>query len=128
MAQIPDDLRYTAEHEWVQVSETGSSIRVGVTDFAQQALGDVVFVSLPALGASVGAGAAFGEIESTKSVSDLYAPVSGVVTARNEELEAHPELINSDPYRSGWIVEIEIGEGADLPGLLDAAAYGALSA
>ena len=125
MAQIPDDLRYTAEHEWVR--ETGSSIRVGVTDFAQQALGDVVFVSLPELGISVGAGAAFGEIESTKSVSDLYAPVSGVVTARNEELEAHPELINSDPYGGGWIVEIEIGAGADLAALLDAAAYGALS-
>lgn len=127
MAQIPDDLKYTAEHEWVRVSETGSSIRVGVTDFAQQALGDVVFVSLPELGARVGAGAAFGEVESTKSVSDLYAPASGVVSARNEELEAHPELINSDPYGSGWIVELEIGDGAELAALLDAAGYGALS-
>jgi glycine cleavage system H protein len=127
MAEVPDDLRYTAEHEWVRVSEGTNTVRVGITDYAQEALGDVVFVSLPELGATAVAGAAFGEVESTKSVSDLYAPLPGTVTARNEALEATPELINSDPYGEGWIVEIELADDADLGALLDAATYGTLS-
>jgi glycine cleavage system H protein len=125
MAHVPDDLSYTAEHEWVRVS--GSSVRIGVTDFAQEALGDVVYVSLPELGASLSQGAAFGEVESTKSVSDLFAPVTGTVTARNDVLDGRPELINSDPYGDGWIVEIEVADLAQLDGLLDAATYGTLS-
>ena len=125
MADVPDDLKYTAEHEWAKVA--GATIRVGVTDYAQEALGDVVYVSLPEVGATVSQGEAFGEVESTKSVSDLYAPVSGTVTARNDELEARPELINSDPYGDGWIVEIEASETGQIDGLLDAAAYGTLS-
>ena len=125
MADVPDDLKYTAEHEWAKVA--GATIRVGVTDYAQEALGDVVFVSLPEVGAKVGQGDAFGEVESTKSVSDLYAPVTGTVTARNEELDARPELINNDPYGEGWIVEIEVADAGQLDGLLDAATYGTLS-
>ena len=127
MAEVPDDLRYTAEHEWVRVTDGSKTVRIGITDYAQEALGDVVYVSLPELGATVSAGAAFGEVESTKSVSDLYAPVAGTVTARNEALEGTPELINSDPYGEGWVVEIELAEGADLDALLDAGAYGTLS-
>ena len=127
MSEIPADLRYTAEHEWVRVTDGSKTVRIGITDYAQEALGDVVYVSLPELGAAVSAGAAFGEVESTKSVSDLYAPVAGTVTARNEALEGTPELINSDPYGAGWVVEIELAEGADLDALLDAAAYGTLS-
>jgi len=127
MAEVPDDLRYTAEHEWVRVGQSDNTVRVGITDYAQEALGDVVFVSLPELGATVSTGAAFGEVESTKSVSDLYAPVAGTVTARNEALEATPELVNSDPYGEGWIVEIELSGDADLGALLDAATYGTLS-
>jgi glycine cleavage system H protein len=125
MAHVPDDLSYTAEHEWIRIA--GSSVRVGVTDFAQEALGDVVYVSLPELGATLSQGAAFGEVESTKSVSDLFAPVTGTVTARNDALDGRPELINSDPYGEGWIVEIEVAETAQLEGLLDAAAYTILS-
>jgi glycine cleavage system H protein len=125
MAQVPDDLKYTAEHEWVRVS--GTTARIGITDFAQQSLGDVVYVSLPAVGDSTTSGAALGEVESTKSVSDLYAPLSGIVTARNDQLESRPELVNSDPYGEGWIVEIEFGEVAQLDDLLDAAAYGTIS-
>jgi len=127
MAEVPDDLKYTAEHEWVRVSEGSAAVRVGITDYAQSALGDVVYVSLPDVGAQVGAGAAFGEVESTKSVSDLYAPLAGVVTARNEQLQETPELINSDPYGAGWIVELEPSDAADLDGLLDPGAYGTLS-
>jgi glycine cleavage system H protein len=125
MAHVPDELKYTAEHEWVQV--VGDSVRVGITDFAQSALGDVVFVSMPEVGASVKLGDAFGEIESTKSVSDLYAPVSGIVTARNDGLSEAPELINSDPYGAGWVVEVELSDPAQLDDLLDAGAYGTLS-
>jgi glycine cleavage system H protein len=125
MADVPDNLSYTPEHEWVRV--TGSTVRVGVTDFAQEALGDVVFVSLPEVGASFEQGAAFGEVESTKSVSDLFAPVSGKILSRNDTLDGRPELINSDPYGAGWIVEIEVADDAQLGGLLDAAAYGLLS-
>jgi len=125
MADVPDDLKYTAEHEWARVG--GTTIRIGVTDYAQEALGDVVYVTLPEIGAKVGQGEAFGEVESTKSVSDLYAPITGTVTARNDELESRPELINSDPYGEGWIVEIEAADPAQVDGLLDPAAYGTLS-
>ena len=121
---IPEDLRYTKEHEWIRAQ--GETVRVGVTDFAQQALGDIVFVTLPEVGAPVTAGVPCGEIESTKSVSDVYAPVTGTVAARNESLDATPELINSDPYGDGWMIEItpqDAVEEAD--GLLDAAGYAA---
>ena len=129
MSDIPDDLEYTAEHEWARIGITDGkrSARVGITDYAQQALGDVVYVSLPALGAQLAQGAAFGEIESTKSVSDLYAPLAGTVVARNESLDQQPELINSDPYGAGWVIEIEVAEGADLGALIDAATYGTLA-
>jgi glycine cleavage system H protein len=127
MSEVPDDLKYTAEHEWVRLGEGSTSARVGITDYAQQALGDVVFVSLPEVGAKVAQGAAFGEVESTKSVSDLYAPLAGTVAARNDALDEQPELINSDPYGAGWIVEIELAEGADVGELLDAATYGTLA-
>jgi glycine cleavage system H protein len=126
MSDVPDELSYTAEHEWVRAGE-GNTVRVGVTDYAQQALGDVVYVSLPEVGAEVRAGTAIGEIESTKSVSDLYAPLSGTVVARNDELDSSPELINSDPYGAGWIVEIDVGDAADRSSLLDAAAYSSLA-
>ena len=123
---IPDELRYTAEHEWVQDLGDGR-VRIGITHYAQEALGDVVYVSLPEAGASVDAGQSFGEVESTKSVSEIYAPLAGEVVARNEALESRPELINSDPYGEGWIAELST-DGAGLTGLLDAAAYGALTA
>jgi glycine cleavage system H protein len=118
----PDDLRYTAEHEWVLAGD-GGTVRVGITDYAQEALGDIVYVSLPAVGTDVTAGEAFGEVESTKSVSDVFAPVAGTVSARNEALEAQPELLNSDPYGEGWIVEIEVPDPGVLDTLLDAAGY-----
>ncbi len=123
---IPDDLRYTAEHEWVKAVEGG--VRIGITDHAQQALGDIVFVTLPEVGARVEAGQPFGEVESTKSVSDVYAPVSGEVVARNDVLDARPELVNADPYGDGWMVEIRPNDQANVDDLLDAAAYGKLVA
>jgi glycine cleavage system H protein len=126
MSDVPSDLKYTSEHEWVRTGD-GATVRVGVTDYAQQALGDVVYVSLPELGAAVTAGSACGEIESTKSVNDLFAPVSGTVTARNDDLDGQPELINSDPYGAGWIIEIETSNDADLDALLDAGAYSELA-
>ncbi len=125
MAQVPDELKYTAEHEWVHVS--GSTVRIGITDFAQQSLGDVVYVSLPETGTAVTQGESMGEVESTKSVSDLYAPVGGTVTARNDALDGQPELINSDPYGEGWLVEIDGADPAQIDGLLDASAYNSLS-
>ncbi len=118
----PDDLRYTAEHEWVR-SGDGTSVRVGITDYAQEALGDIVYVSLPDVGQSLEAGGAMGELESTKSVSDLFAPVAGTVTARNESLDSNPELCNSDPYGDGWIVELEPADPGALDGLMSAADY-----
>jgi glycine cleavage system H protein len=121
-SNIPGDLRYTAEHEWVAVTE--GRVRVGITDFAQDSLGDIVFVSLPAVGEKVDKGASLGEIESTKSVSDLYAPVAGRVVARNDALETAPETINRDPYGSGWLVELEVDGELDLSALLDASSYG----
>ena len=125
MSDVPDDLKYTAEHEWVRAD--GGTARVGITDYAQQALGDVVYVSLPEVGASVEKGTAVGEVESTKSVSDLYAPLSGTVTARNDALDEQPDLINSDPYGAGWILEIEVSDEAETAELLDAATYGTLA-
>ena len=127
----PDDRRYTDQHEWalVQGSDgTSSVVRVGITDHAQDALGDIVFVQLPAVGDQVGPGTPIGEVESTKSVSDVYAPVSGVVAAVNDALTDAPETINSDPYGEGWLVDITVpGEGGDPTGaLLDADAYQAL--
>jgi glycine cleavage system H protein len=119
----PEDLQYTKDHEWLR--SEGDTVRVGVTDYAQQALGDIVFVTLPEVGAEVSAGTPCGEIESTKSVSDVYAPVSGTVVARNESLDAAPELINSDPYGDGWMIDIRpAAEGmAGGEELLDAQAY-----
>lgn len=122
----PEDLKYTAEHEWVRPA--GDTVRIGITSFAQDALGDIVFVTLPEVGASVQAGQALGEVESTKSVSDIYAPVSGTVAARNEALDSQPELVNSDPYGDGWMLEISPGDAAAVDGLLDASAYAALTA
>ena len=121
---IPDDLRYTEAHEWVRDQGDGV-VRIGITDHAQSQLGDIVFVSLPAVGEVVGSGAAVGEVESTKSVSDLYAPVAGTVTAVNAALDANPELVNSGPYADGWMIDVQVdGDAADiLSGLLDAAAY-----
>jgi len=122
---IPDDLRYTAEHEWVKAVD-GSSVRIGITHHAQEALGDIVFVTLPALGATVEAGQSLGEVESTKSVSDIYAPISGEVTARNDVLDARPELVNADPYGEGWMLELRPDDPAAIEALLDAASYGKL--
>jgi glycine cleavage system H protein len=118
---------YTAEHEWVSTANGSSTVRIGITDYAQEALGDVVYVSLPEVGASVSAGGACGEVESTKSVSDINAPVSGTVTAHNDALEEQPDLINSDPYGAGWIFEIELADDADLSALVDAAAYSTIT-
>lgn len=120
---VPDDRRYTAQHEWVQAVEGSGRVRVGITDFAQEQLGDVVYVSLPEVGAQLGAEATFGEVESTKSVSDLYAPVAGTVVARNDELDAAPELVNTDPYGAGWMIELEASDPAVLESLLDADGY-----
>lgn len=117
----PEDLHYTREHEWIR--STGDMLRVGVTDYAQEALGDIVFVTLPEVGAQVTAGEPCGEVESTKSVSDIYAPVSGTIVARNEALDASPELVNSDPYGEGWMIDIRPDEAGSAEGLLDAAAY-----
>ncbi|HEY1179561.1 MAG TPA: glycine cleavage system protein GcvH [Phytomonospora sp.] len=119
---IPAELRYTAEHEWIQSTET-SAVRVGITHFAQDSLGDIVYVQLPEAGAKVAAGDAVGEVESTKSVSDIYAPLSGTVTARNDALGDTPEQINDDPYGAGWLFEIEPDDVADVAALLDADAY-----
>jgi glycine cleavage system H protein len=127
MTNVPSELRYTPEHEWVQVIDA-STIRFGITDYAQDALGDIVFVSLPGLGSTVTAGQTCGEVESTKSVSDIYAPVSGTVSARNEGTETAPEILNSDPYGKGWIAEVTVsGDAAEtVANLLDASAYLAL--
>ena len=120
--QIPENLGYTREHEWVVTSSEGV-VRFGITDHAQDALGDIVFVTLPAVGADLVEGQPCGEVESTKSVSDIYAPVTGRVVARNDAVETSPETINSDPYGAGWLVEVEVGDPAGLEALLDAAAY-----
>jgi glycine cleavage system H protein len=122
MSDYPEDLKYSAEHEWVR-SGNGSTVRVGITDYAAEQLGDIVFASLPALGDTVAAGDACGELESTKSVSDIFCPVPGVISAVNTLLEANPEIINSDPYGDGWLFELELTDEVDLDDLLDADAY-----
>lgn len=122
--QYPDDLRYSEEHEWVRLD--GTRATVGITDFAQDALGDVVFVALPEVGGEVAAAASIAEVESTKSVSEIYAPVAGTVVAANADLEATPELVNRDPYGDGWIFAVEVADPSVLDGLMDAAAYRAL--
>jgi glycine cleavage system H protein len=118
---IPEDLHYTSDHEWVAPGT--QSVRIGITHFAQDALGDIVYVQLPETGAVVEAGQALGEVESTKSVSEIYAPLSGTIVARNDALTDAPELINTDPYGAGWLVDIEPSDAADIDELLDAAAY-----
>ncbi|HEX6357756.1 glycine cleavage system protein GcvH [Actinophytocola sp.] len=118
----PEDLKYTEEHEWVAATE-GGAVRVGITAYAQDQLGDVVFVELPKVGAAVEAGSPLGEVESTKSVSEIFAPVTGTVVAVNNALDDTPELINSDPYGGGWIVEINVDDLSVLDELMDAAAY-----
>lgn len=123
--EYPQDLRYTAEHEWLRVGSDGVA-RVGITAFAQDALGDVVYVSLPAVGDTVGAGDSCGEVESTKSVSDLFAPVSGKVVAVNPTLDSAPELVNTDPYGEGWMYDVLVTDAAEAESLLDIEAYRAL--
>ncbi|SMF74057.1 glycine cleavage system protein GcvH [Streptomyces sp. Amel2xC10] len=122
MANVPTELKYTKDHEWVQ--QTGADVvRVGITEFAQRQLGDVVFVELPDKGRVLEAGDPFGSIESVKAVSEVYAPLSGRVSARNEELDENAELVNDEPYGDGWLIEITIGDKSRLDGLLTAAAY-----
>jgi glycine cleavage system H protein len=120
----PDDLKYTTEHEWLRTpGDAEGSVRVGITHYAQDALGDIVYVSLPEVGDTVEAGSTCGELESTKSVSDVYAPVTGEVVARNDALDATPELVNTDPYGGGWLFEVVLADPTQLDGLLDAPAY-----
>ena len=118
---VPEDLKYTKEHEWVRLE--GSRAVVGITDFAQDALGDVVYADVPEVGTQVKAGEPFGEVESTKSVSDVYAPLSGSVIDRNPRLTEAPEILNSDPYGDGWMVVIEVSDQAEITALLEAGAY-----
>ncbi|MFI5606801.1 glycine cleavage system protein GcvH [Amycolatopsis sp. NPDC051903] len=122
----PEELRYTEEHEWVATRE-GALVRVGITEYAQDQLGDVVFVDLPEVGKQVGSGDVFGEVESTKSVSELFAPVDGEIVAVNDAVGESPELINSDPYGEGWLVEIRMDDPSGLDALLEAEAYQALT-
>ncbi|GGM13207.1 glycine cleavage system protein GcvH [Nakamurella endophytica] len=129
---IPQDLHYSSDHEWIRpagpdAAGNGDSdtdtVRIGITDYAQNSLGDIVFVQLPELGTTVATGDALGEVESTKSVSDVFAPVSGTVVARNDALDSTPELVNSDPYGDGWMIEVQLSDPGELSGLLDAAGY-----
>jgi|SRR5262245_25159142 len=120
--EFPDDLRYTKEHEWARDEGSGRA-RVGITDYAQDALGDVVYVDVPQTGTEVTAAKPFSEVESTKSVSDVYAPVTGTVAERNPQLEDRPQLVNEQPYGDGWLVVVEMSEPAQLEGLMDAGAY-----
>lgn len=121
----PEELKYTAEHEWVSAPNEDGIVRIGITSYAQEQLGDIVFVSVSSVGADVTEGQPLGEVESTKSVSDVYAPLSGTVVARNERLDQQPELLNSDPFGDGWIAELRPGDPAALDGLMDASAYAA---
>ena len=126
MSSVPSDLRYSAEHEWVRVIDA-TTVEFGITDHAQDALGDIVFVDLPKVGSELSAGVSCGEIESTKSVSDIYAPVSGSVAQRNDAVETAPETLNSDPYAAGWIARVSVADSAAaIADLLDADAYRAL--
>jgi glycine cleavage system H protein len=122
VAERPDGLKYTLEHEWVDLSS--GSARVGITDFAQAALGDIVYVQLPEVGTRVAAGAVCGEVESTKSVSEIYAPLTGEITAINADLTAAPDQINASPYEQGWLFEISVSDESELDGLLSSADYG----
>jgi glycine cleavage system H protein len=122
MSDYPEDLKYSTEHEWVR-SGNGSRVRIGITQYAADQLGDIVFVTLPEVGDTVAAGDACGELESTKSVSDIFCPVPGVITAANTMLETQPETINTDPYGDGWLFDLEMDESADLDDLLDADSY-----
>ena len=122
---IPAELRYSSDHEWVRVD--GTTVTIGITEYAQDALGDVVFVEMPDSGLAVAAGESFSEVESTKSVSDIYAPITGSVVEVNAALESQPELLNSDPYGAGWICRIEVADASELDGLMDADAYRALT-
>lgn len=122
MPDYPEDLKYSADHEWVR-SGNGSTVRVGITEYAADQLGDIVFVSLPTVGDPVASGDSCGELESTKSVSDVFSPVSGTVTAVNEVLEGSPETVNGDPYGDGWLFEVDLEPGTDLEDLMDADAY-----
>jgi glycine cleavage system H protein len=124
----PDDRRYTDQHEWVLVTGDPARVRVGITAYAAEQLGDVVYVSLPEVGQVLTASSSFGEVESTKSVSDLFAPVSGTVAARNDDLDNAPETVNTDPYGAGWMVEIVVDDPAAIEALMDADAYAALTA
>jgi glycine cleavage system H protein len=117
----PDDLKYTREHEWARAE--GDRATIGITDYAQEALGDIVYVDVPPVGTAVSSGEAFGEVESTKSVSDLYSPVSGTIVERNDELDKSPELINSDPYGQGWLVVVQMTDPDELDQLMEADAY-----
>jgi glycine cleavage system H protein len=120
--EFPEDLKYTTDHEWVREGNE-STVRVGITDYAAEQLGDIVFVSLPTVGDEITAGDACGELESTKSVSDIFAPVSGAVISVNARLEDSPESVNADPYGDGWLFEVQTADGTDLDALLDADAY-----
>lgn len=123
----PQELKYTSEHEWVRPLETEGTVRVGITHYAQEALGDIVYVSLPEAGREIAADQVIGEVESTKSVSEVYAPLAGTVSARNEELDQQPDLVNSDPYGDGWMVEIRVRDASALDSalgaLMDAGSY-----
>ncbi len=120
----PEDLKYTPEHEWLRIE--GDTAVIGITDYAQEQLGDIVYVGLPAVGDTIDPGASIGELESTKSVSDLFAPVPGVVVERNESLEQNPEVVNSDPYGEGWLIKVTLADPNTVDALLDSAAYRAL--
>lgn len=124
----PEDLKYTSEHEWVRTTDERGTVRVGITQYAQDALGDIVYVSLPESGEHIDSGQVIGEVESTKSVSELYAPLTGTVSARNDGLDDQPDLVNSDPYGDGWMFEIRLADPADerLGALMDASAYQSL--
>jgi glycine cleavage system H protein len=126
MSNIPQELRYTKEHEWI--SGAGPVVKVGITDFAQAALGDIVYIQLPKVGDTVKADAVCGEVESTKSVSEIYSPLSGKIVSVNESLNSQPEIINGDPYGSGWICEIEVADVAAINGLLTAQQYAEITA
>ena len=128
MTTTPEQLHYTAEHEWIDGPTEAGTVRFGITDYAQDALGDIVYVSLPAPGEALVAGQTGGEVATPQSVSDVYAPVRGPVGARNAALDGNPELVNSDPYGDGWMVEVQLADGDRLDGLLDAVAYGELTA
>ena len=123
MSNVPADLHYTAEHEWVTAAGTEGVVRIGITDFAQDALGDVVYAQMPEVGTKVAANEVVGEVESTKSVSDIYAPVSGEIVARNEALDTDSALINSDPYGDGWLIEVKLAEADAVESLLSASEY-----